>query len=481
MHITLLMEKAEQAQYELIAYLHRFDKPLHLKQIMEDLNCSKVTLLKYIDALNDKMTEKQLACSIISDGQEAELALGNQLAWEELVVVFLENSVKWQILGYLYQHSHFSIPQLALKLMVSEATLNRHLASLNQILAEFDLAISQGSLMGPELQKRYVYYRLKKIVLSTREKQDLIEKLEHKRMILLLERLCGAPLSSQKKQDLALWLWVSQQHFSNKKKDFLHLNDAMLPYQKNVFYQRLERATLHHFSQYAMEFDEGEAQALFAFMASQFVLPIQTIEYIFGFGGPISDAITNSIRLIKKEGIIDKKRHEQIIYVLGQLLAGQYFFKGSILRHQWSYQVQQHPIAEYATPQLQTITRQLLPEGSSKDQWLEMQWKVLQLLIFLVREKHHPLKVALHTGDCILERELLVLLLQKRLENNQMIELLPYEEKKEYDCMITTSVLSSEPSYPTYLLKNDFAVKDIENLVLFLKDCLENKNQTKLS
>ncbi len=53
--------------------------------------------------------------------------------------------------------------------MVSEATLGRHLASLNQILSEFDLSIQNGRWRGPEHQIRYFYFCLLRKVWSSQE------------------------------------------------------------------------------------------------------------------------------------------------------------------------------------------------------------------------------------------------------------------------------------------------------------------------
>ena len=69
--------------------------------------------------------------------------------------------------------------------MISEATLGRHLASLNQILSEFDLSIQNGRWRGPEHQIRYFYFCLFRKVWSSQEwERSHAEKLRESRKLL---------------------------------------------------------------------------------------------------------------------------------------------------------------------------------------------------------------------------------------------------------------------------------------------------------
>ncbi len=60
----------------------------------------------------------------------------------------------------MFEKNEFSIPKLSQELLISEATLNRQLASLNKMLQSFEISIRSGRLKGSELQVRYFYYQL---------------------------------------------------------------------------------------------------------------------------------------------------------------------------------------------------------------------------------------------------------------------------------------------------------------------------------
>ena len=68
------------------------------------------------------------------EDENLRLSIGAATKGRDIRSLFLENAVKYQILVYLLYHQQFLAHQLAQELMISEATLGRHLASLNQIL-----------------------------------------------------------------------------------------------------------------------------------------------------------------------------------------------------------------------------------------------------------------------------------------------------------------------------------------------------------
>ena len=77
-----------------------------------------------------------------------------------LIEAFVKESLKFQLLDYLYRNKEFSIVQLTTKFMISESSLFRKIKELNQLLAAFELQIKNGQLQGEELQIRYFYFQL---------------------------------------------------------------------------------------------------------------------------------------------------------------------------------------------------------------------------------------------------------------------------------------------------------------------------------
>ena len=83
--------------------------------------------------LNDKALNSGLELNISLEDENLRLSIGAATKGRDIRSLFLENAVKYQILVYLLYHQQFLAHQLAQELMISEATLGRHLAGLNQI------------------------------------------------------------------------------------------------------------------------------------------------------------------------------------------------------------------------------------------------------------------------------------------------------------------------------------------------------------
>ena len=137
------MEKAESGQFSILSFLLQ-ESQTTVKAVMEETGFSKATLTKYVTLLNEKALDSGLELTIHLEDENLRLSIGAATKGRDIRSLFLENAVKYQILVYLLYHQQFLAHQLAQELMISEATLGRHLASLNQILSEFDLSIQNG-------------------------------------------------------------------------------------------------------------------------------------------------------------------------------------------------------------------------------------------------------------------------------------------------------------------------------------------------
>ena len=147
MYLGDLMEKAESGQFLVLSFLLQ-DSQTTVKKAMEETGFSKATLTKYISLINENALERGLELTIHLEDENLRLSIGADTKGREIRSLFLENAIKYQILVYLLYHQQFLAHQLAQELMISEATLGRHLASLNQILSEFDLSIQNGRWRG---------------------------------------------------------------------------------------------------------------------------------------------------------------------------------------------------------------------------------------------------------------------------------------------------------------------------------------------
>lgn len=482
MKIEDLMDKERRAQYGLLVTLYHAKETLRIKDLMRLSNLSKVTLLKYIDNLNDLCREQGLACQLLLDKDILSLKETGQFFWEDLVALLLKESVAYQILTYMYCHEHFNITSLSVEMMVSEATLNRQLAHLNQLLSEFDLALSQGRQLGSELQWRYFYFELFRHTLTRQGIDVLINQLDASHLATLIERLVGQSLSAEALEQLLIWLAISQARMSFQKDNkaiFLRDSDFM---SSNIFFKRLESMLLHYLRRYALEIDAFEAKSLFVFLHAYPLLPIASMEYSLGFGGPIADHISEALWLLKKAHVIAHQTKEEIIYGLGIFFSKAYFFKGAILSQPTNSQYLYQLVGEDKRAVLKVIIRHLVLQtavvtSQETDFSQQLSDEILALLIFSIERHHEPLLVGLALGQNKVEAAVAELAIRRQLGHHRDFQLMLYDNQKGYDCLITyQNACLPKQDLPYYRLKQYSSPYELTALEAFLKDLFQQKN-----
>ncbi|MCU9533569.1 helix-turn-helix domain-containing protein [Streptococcus sp. CSL10205-OR2] len=482
MQIEQLMEKEKQAQYQLISLFYQSTNEMTLKEATRNTNLSKQTVIKYIESLNSTLQLSQFNTRLIVKDDRLLWEMPDDLSWQHLVFMFLKDDIKYQILYHLFKHRQFNITQLAQTLLISEATLNRHLSGLNKLLAEFHIGISQGHQVGEELQWRYFYYELFSQSLPLKERQHFVRQLDVTPYVRLIERLCATTLSQDKIDQLMLWLSISQQRLMMLNKDnTVLLREKAKSYLENVFYSRLEKAVSHYFSRFAIEFDTSEVMALFAFLTSQDLLPIATMKYILGFGGPVSEKVTEALWLLRKGQMIEEGTIEEVIYGLGQLFSKAYFFQGKILSQPTDDYLTEAIVAKENRDTLALLLNHVLVLADARefhhsDLGESCKRELRELLIFSHEKRQKILNVGIDTGDNPVRQAILILKLRHCLDNNQYVHFKAFDEKTRFDYIISELDRQYQPLIPIYRMKQNGSPRDLAIIGHHLKTLLREKS-----
>lgn len=473
MQIKELMEKAEQGKFSIFSLLSRTAKPISLKNVMERTHLSKSTVLKYTDSLNDFFKSKEFAIRIEVDRDSLYLNQGDNRYWKSIRFSCLEGGIKYQILVYLFKNQRFTIQSLSRDLLVSEATLNRHLAQLNQLLKDFQITITNGRLRGSEILIRHFYFELFWESWDKTYFEKQIRSMNYQTEIHMLEGLCQVSLNEHQLEKWLLWIFISLNRLGTKEKDFVDLEKSMQAYLKNIFYQRLHQLALRYFSQYAVEFEDGEAMCLFVFLATRFVLPKHTMAYLLGFGGPVVAYLTDAIQLIRQWGGFVDDLSEEVTYHLSQWFGRAYFYKGVVLSSDESSLIRNSPYAYLLTDDILNISQKIVSLiGDDKvleDFRTKMLWGTLQILLFIAQRKQDYITIGVDIADGELKSDLVIQLLKHYLENNQFYQLEHYNNEKTYDYIISNQTKVDYKGQATYYLNRDLSMKDIEEIVKLLK------------
>ncbi|CQR23851.1 regulatory protein [Streptococcus varani] len=480
MELAAIFEKAEANVYRLLLILKASPNQMYLKQLMEETSLSRSTLLKYISLFNELARKGSLVTEIRIDEDVCWLEMDPGLEWVSVINLFIQSSSRYLILKEVFSHHSFTIQSLSQKLMISEATLNRHLSALNDLLKEFSIAIYNGRLKGPEHQIRYFYWLLFQNCWTFETKQDHLNKEELQKEGRLVERLCHSPLSTAQKNDIALWSFISQKRWSVSNKETSDLSEALTPYAKNVFFQRLEKAYMTFLSRYALEMDESEAENLFAFLLSMLCLPSHTMAFVLGFGGPVADQMTDLIRSMRRAELCGNHLPDQITSTLGQILHRRYFFRGDILVHRSLASDSWYNPMPFIKSSHRQLAAQLFPNQQGCDLMFAMQDDFLSLLSYLMKPRQGTIYIGLHLAGGELVQERLKNLLENRIAYHRYIQIEAYDESKTYQGIVSDLGFLHQASCPIYHLKGPVSLRDIEEIAVLIKDLLREHRLSSL-
>ncbi|KHD45479.1 helix-turn-helix domain-containing protein [Streptococcus hongkongensis] len=482
MKIEQLMGKERQAQYHLFMILYQAEGPPSVKDLTQALQLSKVTLLKYITNLNQLFDKHGVACQLIIENEKLITQETGLFSWTNWIWLLLQDSIPYQMLLHFFTHQHVNATKLSLDLMISEATFNRHLASINQCLEEFGIGISQGKQTGSELQWRYFYYELLEMTYSKEDRSSLTAEIDRSHLKHLTSHLTRQELEPEKLDKLSLFIAISQKRLAFQKESAEAEWPNGVYFQNNVFYNRLEKIMFHYLSRYAIEFDSFEAKCLFAFLQSYPILPLPTISYILGFGGPIADKVSEAIWLMRKANIVAYRTKEEIIYGLSLFFGKAYFFKGGLISGEKNLAFLADLVAPEEQVKIEVLMRHhmiLLGDKALQETDLakSLSYKMLELLLFAIERQTKPLKIGLCLGADSVERAILEVTIRKQLDNNRNFHFLPYQEKGDFDCIVCYQNREIQSDRPVYQLKYYGFSHDLKALELFLKELLLKKNK----
>jgi len=470
MQIDSLLEKRERAIYQLLLFLeNRKDAPL-LKDVSHYLALSKSTLLHYIKSFNQESAAVELGLVFHLEEEKLSLQKDARLSQEQILSYLFQPSIKYQIIVFLLDKADVSLQMLSQELLISEATLNRHLASLNQLLAEFGIAVKNGRLKGSELQIRYFLHQILLLTTVSSKYQAEFARRHLDALLPLFERFYQSKLNPKQTHRLLLWLMISQQRSKLQQLDYKALYSLMEPYQNHKFYRRLRKIYLTVGQQQSASFQEGEIMALFAFLFSHFILEPHQLEQALGFGGPIMEATSLALRVFRSQLGESLSITEESLYHLNQTMSQFYFFQSSLELER----VQDISFAEEADQLLKKVFKKVFHRSLDTNQLMASYYPKI-LVLYLYFSQVEPIRVKVGFASSLHEMVsyLLLMQLREKLEGNRQVLVVPYQNGKAYDFIITDYL--EESPCPIYYLGTQLKMYDLLQLKSTIQELYHQK------
>lgn len=485
MRLEELFEKREKNQLILITTLMEQPDEANLKDVLTKTDLSRSTLIKYIEDLNNLAIEEDFELAISLDNDLLSLSMGNEVTKEDLIQLLLPFSVKNRILNALYLKEEYTVQKLSQNLFISEATLHRQLASLNTLLKEFGMSIKNGRLRGEEHQIRYFYYHLFWLTIPKKEMAEKFELTQFKSMIDAIKQAWANDMSTTNEFKLALWFSITKKRIGLKKKKFKTLNQLMTVYQNHRFFQQVRQQMLRYLSRYALEVEEEEIMCQFIFITTMSILSPHVMERKLGYGGPVSDATTRGLRIIRSIVPSGENLNEQGLYTLNQVLGQLYFFEGALIDR--AYRLAEDLViirnsmalehADLAEEMIREVAEDVYGYDMSKygDLFVKTRWRIVEVLSFVIYQTPQKILVGVDLDGSETKQLPVLTVLRQHLEVNRLVTLEPWNHYKSFDFIIS-NVYDQVYKQPTYYLKgapNPFDIRRLEDL---MNDFLATKN-----
>lgn len=436
MKLEDLFEKRERVIFQLISLLQAQPGNSFIKELSDQLGVSRATLVRYVEGFDQDASDAGLTLTLKLEGEQVFYHRQPDLSVQDYLAFFAQSSLKYQILRYLFDRDDFSIQKLSQHLLISEASLNRQLSSLNQLLEEFGLSIRNGRLKGSELQIRHLYYQL---FWCLGEQEEAVQMVKE-RYISIIERLYELTFNAKQTDQLALWLFIGQRRMRLGGLDFTDLYQKMEPYQHQKFYDRLRQFALTLWGQQAGGQQEGEAMALFVFLFFQFILGAPQVEQMLAFGGPIQEATTLGLSHLRDWKAEHLLLNEEAMYHLNQLFGQLYFFRGHLTNEGLLFNQQlTSDFSKISRQILEQVSRQVYdqPLEVSSDFALAIGRELDKLFHYITSAVPTPILIGVSLSGNKVDTSPVLAGLRKELEQNRYIAIEDWQEGHRYDLIIS--------------------------------------------
>lgn len=283
-----IFDRSTNVQFSILFYLVDYKGPVEKEQLMNELDVSNFILDKSVEELSQVMTKLQLTMKINCTKQSDSLQLENY-HWDQVNAIytyFLKNSLSYNLIVYLYENRTYTIPDLVEKFAISEATVYRQIAKLNSAIAEFEVKIKNGKLIGDNLQLSHFFFQFFWNSMPIEEIEHHVTDPEILRFINLLEIKFERKFTHAARMRMALWcriLKVSSTKNVAISKTALELVDE---FQDDPIYQIVRESYFLSLSYSAFFGSDYKAASIYIFLSTGFYIDTASTQALGPSGWP---------------------------------------------------------------------------------------------------------------------------------------------------------------------------------------------------
>ncbi|WP_270607587.1 helix-turn-helix domain-containing protein [Enterococcus thailandicus] len=134
MNLLNLLDKNSRIQISMVHFLLDYNAKTSTTTMIEELALTRFLFETNIEEVGSTLEQLNIGLSLTYDKIHNSITLqkDNHTSLDKFYYYYLNRSVDYQILIYLYQHPSYSIVDLSHSVSLSEAAIYRHLKKIKQ-------------------------------------------------------------------------------------------------------------------------------------------------------------------------------------------------------------------------------------------------------------------------------------------------------------------------------------------------------------
>lgn len=154
------LEKPFDYMNDILLFLYNNNGKATKNELVNEFRISSPTLNEYLSFLQSFLEENGIDHQVKVDTENENITLVKEPDFQlkKVVVLFLDKSIKFQMVNQLFLKSELSCDYFQLTYAISSATYYRKIIELNDLLKEFRLQVKRGKLVGEEKQIRFFFF-----------------------------------------------------------------------------------------------------------------------------------------------------------------------------------------------------------------------------------------------------------------------------------------------------------------------------------
>lgn len=483
------LEKPYDYMNDILLFLYNNQGNATKNELIHEFQISLPTLNEYLSFLQVFLEESQIddLVTVTQEGETISLVKAPTFPLKKIVVLFLEKSIKFQMVNQLFFKNELSSGYFQLNYAISSATYYRKIAELNELLKEFHLQVKRGKLVGEEKQIRYFFFNFFWFLFE--DKSDLEKETTNQYLsfVDILKESLNLTFDPTEVLQIKLWMKIS---FKRLTIDSDILMSPNYDYPDRPLFEEINLSVHTYFKKIDRPYTIYEAYMFYDFFCSMNNFsPNSTFAFRLAERQRKESSYLNYmnkaiLKYLKQQGYLSSYASSaRLLYIenlLFQLHSQLYYFNGFILPFDnWTIKsivnAHRHPFSGNEVRELMDIATEKFDQNAEKsnykNKFTEIHYTIILNHIAELNEEKISIGVYHSLNPFI--AELVIQHLSNVLGHKYPIKAEPFADDSHYDILLSNiySDIISEKQELVYIFSdigNSYDMLEVEKLIVDL-------------